>query len=285
MKRTMNLMIVVVFLLPGLSHAQSSHHHGTGISGWKVGMQAWSLRTYTFFQMVDTVKSLGLHYIEANTGQKIGGGLNGTIDPNMSSELKQKVLDYLRKHGVKMISIGVNIPTSAQKWKQFFAFAKSMGIREIASDPPPKDLKLVSHLCNQYDINVCIHDNPLPWRRSRNPDTVLADIERTGNPHIGACADIGNWVRAGFDPVESLKKLRGHVMEVHMKDLLGTAVNAEDTVWGSGNCHIYDVIKELQRQHFKGYIFVEYESHPGKNIPEIRKSLQYFYKTIALLNQ
>lgn len=247
------------------------------------GMQAWSLRTLTFFDMVDTVKSLRLHYIEANTGQKIGGGLEGTIDPAMDSNLKQKVLDYLRSRRVKLFSIGVNVPKTTVEWEQFFAFAQSLGIRQIVSDPDPKFLPLISRLCNQYDINVCIHNNPLSWRRSRSPDTVLADIKKANNPHIGACADIGNWVRAGFDPVESLKKLQGHIMELHMKDLLGTAVDAEDAVWGSGNCNIAGVLKELRRQRFKGFIFVEDESHPGDNIPQILQSLQYFYKTAAML--
>jgi sugar phosphate isomerase/epimerase len=253
--------------------------------GWKIGMQAWSLRSLTFFDMVDTIKSMGLHYLEANTGQKIGGGLDGTINPDMSAELRQKVLDHLRQQGVELVSIGVNVPKSSQEWEQFFAFAKSMGIQTIVSDPDPKFLDLISKLCDQYDINVCIHNNPLPGRRSRNPDTVLADILRVGNSRFGACADIGNWVRAGFDPVQSLKKLQGHVIEVHMKDLLGTAVNAEDTAWGSGNCNIKGVLEELHRQHFKGLISVEDESHPGDNIPEMRKSLEFLYTTLSGFNQ
>lgn len=254
-------------------------------SGWKVGMQAWSLRNLSFFDMVDTIRSMGLHYLEANTGQKIGGGLDGSISPDMSPQLKQKVLDYLQQQDVKLVSIGVNVPKTTQEWEQFFAFAQSMGIQTIVSDPDPKFLNLISKLCDQYEINVCIHNNPLPGRRSRNPDTVLADILRVGNSRFGACADIGNWVRAGFDPVQSLKKLQGHVIELHMKDLLGTAVNAEDTVWGSGNCNIKGVLEELHRQHFKGLISVEDESHPGDNIPEMRKSLEFLYTTISEFNK
>lgn len=253
--------------------------------GWKIGMQAWSLRTLTFFDMVDTIKSMGLHYLEANTGQKIGGGLDGIISPDMSAELKQKVLDHLRRQNVKIVSIGVNVPQSSQEWEQFFAFAGSMGIQTIVSDPDPKFMGLISKLCDQYDMNVCMHNNPLPGRRSRNPDTVLADILRVGNSRFGACADIGNWVRAGYDPVESLKKLQGHVIEVHMKDLLSTAVNAEDTVWGRGNCNIQGVLEELHRQHFKGLISVEHESHPGDNIPEMRESLEFLYSTLSEFNK
>lgn len=298
-KRLTRLMIAVLSVAAaavfGCSGSrQGDDHSGNKTSaqdsvmhelGWRIGMQAWSLRNLTFFDMVDTIKSMGLHYLEANTDQKIGGGLDGVISPDMSDDLKQKVLDYLRQQDVKLVAIGVNVPKSDEEWRKFFAFAGSMGIQTIVSDPDPKFFGLISELCDQYGINVCIHNNPLSGRRSRNPDTVLSDILRVGNSRFGACADIGNWVRAGYDPVESLKKLEGHVIGLHMKDLLGTAVNAEDTSWGKGNCNIGGVLEELHRQHFKGLISVEDESHPGDNIPEMRESLEFFHATIRGFNK
>ncbi|HEX5553768.1 MAG TPA: sugar phosphate isomerase/epimerase [Chitinophagaceae bacterium] len=249
---------------------------------WQIGMQAWSLRNLTFFEIVDTIKNMGLHYIEAFPQQKIGGGLDGEMSYKMDSSTQKAIRAYLESKDIKLMAYGVVVPQTTEEWRQLFAFAKSMGIQNIVTDPNPKFLGLIAQLCNQYeDIRVCVHNNPLPGRHSRNPDTVLADILRVGNGRFGACADVGNWVRAGYDPVQSLKKLQGHVMEVHMKDLLGTAVNSEDTVWGSGNCNIKGVLEELNRQQFKGLISIECESHPGENIPEMKKNMVFFYKTIA----
>ena len=294
-KQFMHLLIagalITAIYNPGCSSATHGRHNSgneasdqdmaLGDLGWKMGMQAWSLRTMTVFDMADTIHRMGLHYVEGNSDQPIGGGLDGKVAIGMDDTLRRKMEDHLRKNGIQMISFGVIVPKTEEEWRRLFAFAEKSGIRQIVSDPDPSFLPLVSELCNQYDINVCIHNNPLPSRRSRNPDTVLADIRRANNPHIGACADIGNWVRAGFDPVKSLRKLEGHIMELHMKDLLGTAVDAEDAVWGEGNCMIGNVLAELRRQRFRGYIFVEFESHPGQNIPAIRQSLQFFYKTVA----
>lgn len=289
-------LIIVTLSITGLSiFSCSGSHQGnnnlksnssarnsiTKELGWKIGMQTWSLRNFTFFEAVDTVKSMGIHYVEAYPQQKIGGDLDGEMDFRMSRSKQQKILAYLKHQGVKLLAYGVVVPKTTEEWQQVFKFAKSMGIQNIVTDPDPKFLGQISQLCNKYDINVAIHDNPLPYRRSRNPDTVLADILQVQNNHIGACADIGNWVRAGFDPVKSLKKMQGHIIELHMKDLQGIAVDAKDTVWGSGNCNIKNVLEELNRQHFKGLISIECESHPGKNIPQMQEDLKFFYKTIA----
>ena len=39
--------------------------------GWRLGCQAYSFNKYTFYEAIDKVQSLGLHYIEAYPGQKV----------------------------------------------------------------------------------------------------------------------------------------------------------------------------------------------------------------------
>src|SRR5690348_800432 len=84
--------------------------------GWKVGIQSWTFRNFTFFQAVDKTKSLGLHYIEAYPGQKIGGDVQGTMVYGMDSSTRQKVLDYLKQQDVKLMSYGVIVPDSLHQW-------------------------------------------------------------------------------------------------------------------------------------------------------------------------
>src|SRR5690606_14641597 len=98
-----------------------------------------------------------------------------------------------------------------------------------------------------------IHNHPKPshyW----NPDQVLAAISGA-SPRVGACADIGHWVRSGLDPIECLKKLEGHIIEFHMKDLNEKGVEeAHDVPWGTGVSNIAGVMKEMKRQGFKGVV-------------------------------
>src|SRR5690606_9537663 len=151
---------------------------------------------------------------------------------------------------------------------------KAMGIQTITSEPEEEDLPLISKLCDEYKINVAIHNHPNPshyW----NPDIVLAAIKGKSS-RLGACADIGHWIRSGLDPIESLKKLEGHVLHSHMKDLNEKSKTAHDVIWGTGISNISGIIEELKRQNFKGMISVEYEYNWRHNAPEVAASVKYF---------
>lgn len=249
--------------------------------GWELGTQAYTFRKVTFFQAVDKTKELGLHYIEAYPGQKIGGGIDGVINYNIDSADRQKIKAHLKKQDVKLKGFGVIVPNTHAQWDSLFAFAKDMGIADIVSEPHPKDLPYVSELCDKYKINVAIHNHPKPshyW----SPDTLLASINGLSD-RIGSCADIGHFVRSGLNALESVKKLNGHIFELHFKDVSNNSSEARDTVWGTGVCDLPAIIKELKQQNFKGYFFIEYETHPENNMTQIKQSISNFDKEIEIL--
>lgn len=249
--------------------------------GWKVGIQAWTFRNFTFFQAVDKTKSLGLHYIEAYPGQKIGGDVQGTMVYGMDSSTRQKVLDYLKQQDVKLMSYGVIVPDSLHQWDSLFAWASAMGIGTIVSEPRPEQMSHVSELCDKYNIDVAIHDHPKP-SRYWSPDTLLAAIKGQSS-RIGSCSDVGHWKRSGLDPIACLKKLKGHIKELHFKDIASASPTAADTVWGTGVCNVKGMLQELKDQHFKGLFSIEYEADPDNNMPQIKQSLDYFNKTVGEL--
>jgi sugar phosphate isomerase/epimerase len=251
--------------------------------GWKIGVQAYSFRKGTFFQAVDKVEQLGLHYIEAWPGQNVGGGIKGTMKwSELDKTARQKVKKYLKKQDVNMIAYGVVAPTRKAQWDSLFAFAHEMGIKNITAAPKRGQLEYVADLADKYHINVAIHDEPKPlhfW----NPDTTLAAIRSQHNKYFGVCADVGNWVRSGVHSVKALKKLKGHIIELHMKDEKTWGKPNEDVVWGKGVENIPKIVNILYNQKFKGYIIIEYETNPTSNMPEIKKSLQYFGQIVAKL--
>jgi sugar phosphate isomerase/epimerase len=51
---------------------------------------------------------------------------------------------------------------------------------------------------------------------------------------MGACADVGHWMRSGLDPLECIKKLDGHIICLHFKDLNKMGPDAHDVPWGTG---------------------------------------------------
>jgi sugar phosphate isomerase/epimerase len=199
----------------------------------------------------------------------------GKLDYHMDSATRTKVLQKLEAKNVKMVAYGVVNPPNEAEWRQLFEFGKAMGIETFTSEPAEKDLPFISKLCDEYKINVAIHNHPQP-RHYWNPDTVLAAIKGL-SPRVGACADIGHWVRSGLDPVECLKKLEGHVLHLHMKDL--NDKNGEedrDVHWGTGVANTTGVISELKKQQFKGIISAEYESNWLNNVPDVTASVEFF---------
>ena len=140
---------------------------------------------------------------------------------------------------------------------------------------------MVEKLCKEFNIKVAIHEHKKP-NRYWDPEFVLAAIKGRG-PLMGACADVGHWVRSGLDPVECLKKLDGHVLAVHFKDLAEKDPNTHDVPWGTGVCNCRGLLEELKRQHFHGAICVEYEYNWLHSSPEIAQSVAFFNSACAQL--
>ena len=244
---------------------------------WELAVQAWTFHLYTFSEALDKIDSCGVKYVEGFPNQQIGGGVEGMMDYHMDESTRQKVLDMLRAKGIQMVSYGVVKPKTDSDWEQLFKFAKAMGLQNIVSEPKEEQIPLISKLCDEYKINVAIHNHPNPshyW----NPDILLSAIQGASS-RIGSCADIGHWIRSGLDPVECLKKLKGHVIEFHMKDLNAKGVRkAHDLPWGTGISNIFAIMQEMKRQNFKGVISIEYEYNWEHNVPEVKASAEYFNK-------
>lgn len=251
--------------------------------GWKLGAQAYTFNLFTFSEAIDKIDSCGLQYAEGFSGQTIGGGIEGKMDYHMNASLRKQVLEKLKEKGITLYAYGVETPDNEADWRQLFEFGKAMGIQTFTSEPEEKDMPLLSKLCDTYKINVAIHNHPYPkhyWK----PEIVLAAIKGQSE-RIGSCADVGHWVRSGLDPVECLKKLEGHVLQLHMKDLnykegKDDGADDRDVHWGTGVANTDGVIKELKRQNFKGMISAEYERNWTNNVPDVTASVAYFRRAL-----
>ena len=243
--------------------------------GWKLGAQTYTFNRFSFIEALDKIDSCGLKYVEAYSTQNVGGGIEGKMDFRMSAEKRKLILAQLKSRGLKLEAYGVVKGRNPDEWRQLFEFCKAMGIKTITSEPAKGDLPLISKLCDEFKINLAIHNHPKPsiyW----NPDVVLSTISGHSK-RVGACADIGHWVRSGLDPVESLKKLDGHILHLHMKDLNErNERKAHDVHWGTGVSNIKGVVEELKRQDFQGMLSVEYEYNWFNSGPDVAASVRYF---------
>lgn len=277
--------------------------------GWKLGVQTYSFRLFTLEAALNKADSIGIKYIQAFPGQKIGAGIEGTMDYHMPVTKRDSILKLLKNKGIAILSYGVVSPKTEADWRQLFEFAKGMGLKQFASEPEPEFIALISKLADQYKINVAIHNHPRP-SRYWSPDTLIK-YTKGYSKRLGACADIGHWVRSGLDPVKMLKKLHGRIFELHIKDLhekpskeyaafllsrplpgqssQGQGARSQapsgphDVPWGTGVSNIKSVLEELKRQGFKGLLFAEYEYNWHHNAPEIAESINYVKEVIKTM--
>lgn len=291
--RMRSLVWVVVALAGLLGSVQAQQvvapEAGAENLGWRLGMQAYTFNSQTFFEAVDQNKELGLKVIEAFPGQKLSKDGDVKVDVNMPADAKKKMLDKLKEADVKLVNFGVTGADSPEAWRKLFEFAREMGIETIVSEPAEKDFDLLDKLVEEFQINIAIHNHPKPspyW----SPESVLKVIQGRSK-RIGACADTGHFRRSGLDPLESLKKLEGHIISLHFKDLDQDekAKEAEDrewhdTPWGTGQSDAWALLGELKRQNFRGTFAIEYEYHWNKAMPELAKCVQYFNLVTSALD-
>ncbi|CAL1517268.1 sugar phosphate isomerase/epimerase [Chitinophaga sp. MM2321] len=271
-------MLAIVTYCNGQS--SSSRQYPETKLGWKLGAVSYNFKNFTFWEAIDKFDSCKLIYIEGFPGHVIGEGVEGKLDYHMNEATRKQVLQRLKKKGAVMAAYGVVTPKSEADWRQLFEFGKAMGIKTFTSEPDEKDLPLISKLCDEYQINVAIHNHSYPthyW----SPDIVLKAIQGQSK-RLGACADIAHWVESGLDPIECLKKLEGHVLHSHLADLNEkNNKEARSVPWGTGVVDIAGIIKELKRQHFNGQISAEYEYNWYNSVPDIKAGVIYFRKIIA----
>jgi len=248
--------------------------------GWSLSAQTYTFKEFSFFEAVDKAKSSGLLSVEAYNGQELGGGLTGKFEFKMDTVTRQAVLQQLDDKGMALVAFGVVNGDTDEEWEQLFAFAHTMGIKTINTEPKEEFLPLVGRLANQYQIKVGIHNHPKPtpyW----DPAIVLAAADKADSKYVGACADIGHWVRSGLDPVECLKQLEGRVVSVHFKDLAEEAPKTHDVHWGTGVSNVPGVIAELKRQGFNGNISAEYEYNWENNAGDVAQSVKNFRQILT----
>jgi len=162
-----------------------------------------------------------------------------------------------------------------------------MGIETLISEPPVTSLDTIEGFCNEYDINLAIHNHgpeqsPHYW----SPERVMQVCAGRG-ARVGVCADIGYWMRSGIDPVAAVKTIGQRLLVVQMHDLHELSAEGHDVPWGTGVGRSEAFLKEIHHQGIKPRMFgLEYSYDWFDSMPEVTQSARFFDKvTLALVKQ
>tara|TARA_A100001391_G_scaffold31022_1_gene16606 strand:+ start:1361 stop:2200 length:840 start_codon:yes stop_codon:yes gene_type:complete len=229
----------------------------------KLGIQLYSLRGYNVNDALQHAADLGFDEVEFYSGML---PINST--PEQIAEIKKRVSDL----GMSISAHGVNhFGGDAAANRKLFEFAKALGVPTITADPEPTAFDSLDDLVDEFDIRIAIHNHG-PSARYNQVVDVLKAIEGH-DERIGACADLGHYIRSGQEPVEVIRSLKGRLYGVHLKDFAEMKEHTKGVVLGQGHLDVEGVFVAMQDVGFpaNGALSLEYEEDPSNPLAEIRQ--------------
>ncbi|MFZ4081013.1 MAG: sugar phosphate isomerase/epimerase family protein [Pirellula sp.] len=232
-------------------------------AGLKLGIQIYSLRGFPVEVALDHTKNLGFEEVEF---------FSGMFPLSASDEEIKKMVDKVKDLGLRISAHGVNgFTKDADANRKVFEFAKKAGIKNISAAPTPDSMDSLNDLVKEYDIRIAIHNHG-PSDRFNKVVDVLRAIEGR-DPRIGACADLGHFIRSGEKPVEVIRALAGRLYGIHLKDFAEMKENTRGVILGQGHLDCASVFDALIQAKFPadGAMSLEYEENPKDPIEDIRQ--------------
>ena len=246
--------------------------------GWRLGIEAYTFHKYTLFEAIDKTAELGLPYMGGLSFQKVNTEIDKNFEPGLTDEELKQIRLKLDAAGVTMLTYYFHsIPGDEAGCRRVFEFGRKMGIETFLSEPAPEALDTIEQFCDEYDISVAIHNHgedisPVYWR----PEGVL-QVCRGRSRRIGACGDMGYWMRSGIDPVEAIDILGDRLITVQMHDL---SEDGHDVPWGTGVGKTRHFVERMHQLGIQPTMFgLEYSYDWFDSMPEIRQCIDFFNET------
>lgn len=252
--------------------------------GWRLGAAAWSFNRFTFLEAVDKTAALGLRYIEAFEGQRVSPDGDAKFSAQLPADVLERVRQKLAAAQVKLTSVYIRtLPGAEPECRRAFEFCRKLGVETIVSEPAPESMDVIEKLCDEYRINVAIHNHPQGQSRYWDPRRAL-EVCQGRSPRLGVCADLGHWQRSGIKPVDGVRLLGSRLLSFHFKDLNELSPAGHDAPWGTGQGELAAVLREAYRLGLSPTIFaIEYEYNWDNNGPEMAESAKFFRQQTAAI--
>jgi sugar phosphate isomerase/epimerase len=243
---------------------------------WKLGIALWTFHRFTLAESIQKSDSAGVHYIEGSSFQRVGDEIENVSISQISPHGIEKLNKYMADRHIQMKSIYIFGGKTVDSWKSGFELAKKLKLEFVTAEPPRELWNSIDSLAGAYHVKVAIHNHWKGMSIYWHPDSVLAAIK--GHPNFGACPDLGHWPKSGIDAAEGLKKLKGHILAIHLKD--ADEMNnpkAKDANIGKGVVNFKAAFEELKRQDYRGYIYIERDAdYRPSNLGSVMEEIAYY---------
>jgi type 1 glutamine amidotransferase/sugar phosphate isomerase/epimerase len=246
--------------------------------GWRFGIEAYTFHKYTLFEAIEKTAELGLAYIGGLSFQQVSKEIPKNFEPGLSDDELQQIRFKLDASGVRMLTYYIHdIPKDEAGCRRVFEFGRKIGIETFMSEPAVEALDVIERFCDEYNINLALHNHdqrasPHYW----SPEGILKVSAGRSN-RIGACADLGYWMREGIDPIAGARMLGKRLITVQLHDLDQLSSQGHDVPWGTGVGKTGQFIREMQRLGINPTMWgLEYSHNFLESMPEITRCIEYF---------
>jgi type 1 glutamine amidotransferase/sugar phosphate isomerase/epimerase len=246
--------------------------------GWRLAVEADTFQEGTLFAAIAKTAQLGLPYLGGSSLQKVSKDIPKNFDRHLTDEELKQVRLELDATAVRLLTYRTGrLPGDSNGCRTVFEFGRKIGIETLVSEPSPKALDTIEKLCDEYNINVAIlnrdqQTSPHYWR----PEDLLK-VCQGRSKRIGACGDLGAWMRSGIDPIAAVNVLGDRLIAVQLHDLHELSPQGHDVPWGSGVGKIDQFIKNIHRLGVKPTMFgLEYSGNGRDVMPEAARCIEFF---------
>ena len=272
MRTSLFLSLILAVNLPAAPIPESAYQNGLAI-----GCQAYSFKEFSAFEAIAKTKEAGGKIIEFYPGQKLRpeSPAGEVVHHNASAEVIKALKDECARQGISPVNYGVVGAKNADDIHKIMEFAKTMGLYSVCSE----STELVAaweSAAKEFDIKVAFHEHggsmSNPKYKVWNPLYILGVVE-SRDPRIGACADLGHYIRSGERPVEVIRLLKGRLSGVHLKDFAEMQNKTKGVILGRGHIDVPAVFETLVQVGFPadGALSVEYEENPQNPLDDLRE--------------
>jgi len=241
-----------------------------------VGVALYSFNRFSFSRTLDMAKQAGTDLVEGFFFHNLGEEYDNKSMLEMRDQELRDMKNMIDRKGLRMPSVYAG-GKNEDEWERFFEIGQILGLEFLVCEPEPEYWDLLDSLGQANNLKIAIHEHARGKSRFWHPDSALVAVE--GRSSFGVCGDLGHWVRSGLDPVECLRKLEGHLISIHAKDLdeFGN-LEANDVNIGAGVIDYEAVMRELNRQGFDGPVFIECEHNWENNQGDVKEGIDYILK-------
>lgn len=249
-----------------------------------IGIQTFTFSKQTVEELLPLVKQCGCDSIGMSRHRLSAKFPDVYVSPDMTTEQKAFLKKILAENKIKIVSYGVVSPSSEKAIRKLLEFAKEFDIKIILAEPRLENLELWDKLCGEYAIKVAVHNHGKDAKRNaeyHSPSFVATMVAKYQN--VYACADTGHWGRSGVDCTQGLKTLNGKNAILHFRDINKfDSLSAYDVPIGTGALNATQMLAELDKQNFNGYLLLEYggwwKNTLAQKIEEVKKSVEFLKK-------